>query len=162
MIYKSEFEITEFNRQLSSMIEIHYEDSLMNHLKQQLLLNGNKFAGNINGNKFSLWWYGFGDTGPLYSVIRGEIHSDSEGFTIEIKPKLNILGKWILILMTTFLCYITLDGIIKQIDNSPELFGSITLFWLYAIVAIELGLIFLYYRNKINAIDIIKGHLRLK
>lgn len=113
--------IEELKLKLNSIIEIQNEDDLKTHFRQTILFKDErKISGGINQDSFKIWIHEQGRTGVtgvFYPIIQGQLRPLSQGLEIELKSKMNIIGKTIFLGIGAMLAYGILAEIVIQENN---------------------------------------------
>lgn len=109
-----------------------------------------KVSGKIKQDNFKIWIHEQGRrgaTGIFYPIVYGRFIPSSQGVEIELKSKMNVIGKVLFLIAITGLAYGILSGIITQENNelkslAPRLLLGTVLFALMISVPT-----FLYYKT---------------
>lgn len=132
-------DVSEFRSKLNSIIEVRNEDNLRTHFRQTILFKDeSKVSGVINHGDFTIWFHEQGRrgiTGIFYPIVSGLFRPLSHGLEIELKSKMNIVGKIVFIGIAAMLAYGIVTGIVIQENNEmrfiiPRLFIGTILFGL--------------------------------
>lgn len=111
----------ELKSKLHSIIEVENEDTLKTHFHQTILSKDNgKVCGTVNQNNFKIWIHEQGRrgaTGIFYPIVHGEFRPLSQGLEIELKSKMNIIGKMAFAIITTIFAYGIVTGLVIQENN---------------------------------------------
>jgi hypothetical protein len=111
----------ELKAKLDSIIEVENEDNLKTHFRQTILFKDEgKVSGTVGQDNFKLWTHEQGRrwaTGIFYPIVFGQFRPLSQGLEIELKSKMNIIGKVVFIAIATLLAYGILTGIVIQDNN---------------------------------------------
>ncbi len=111
----------ELKTKLDAIIEVENEDTLKTHFRQTILFKDNgKVSGTINQDNFKIWTHEQnrrGTTGIFYPIVHGQFKPLSQGLEIELKSKMNIIGKTVFVIIATILAYGILTGIVIQENN---------------------------------------------
>jgi len=113
--------IERFKSRLNSIIEVENKDDLRTHFRQTILFKDeNKVSGNVENNEFKIWTHEQGRrgvTGIFYPIVIGQFKPLEQGLEIELKSKMNIIGRIVFIAVAILLAYGILTGIVIQSNN---------------------------------------------
>ena len=161
MKFKSDYNLDEFRNKLNDLIEYHREDNLTSHLKNIFSKRMNSISGKVESNAFVFWRYSYVWSDMFYSVINGKVNINGDSLNSELKSKLNRFGLLLVIVLSLFLGYGVLTGIVIQNDNSFKfviwrLFAGLVLFILLQTVPL-----IAYFDSKRRTMIILTENLKL-
>ena len=114
-------DVKELKARLDSIIDVENEDNFKTHFRQTILFKDNrKVSGTIDQDNFKIWTHEQGRggvTGIFYPIVQGQFRPLSQGVEIELKSKMNIIGKTMFIAIATILAYGIVTGIVVQENN---------------------------------------------
>ena len=116
--------VQELKSKLNSIIDVPNEDNFRTHFRQTILFkDDNKVSGTVKQDSFRIWTHEQGRggvTGIFYPIVQGQIRPLSQGFEIEFKSKMNIIGKVVFVVIATLIAYGIVTGIVIQDDNEMK------------------------------------------
>lgn len=105
------------NNALEKAIKHQRENSLWNHLLTVVRIDNDGLSGKVTQDGFKVWIYSH-RVGIFHPVIYGTINSTKEKINVQIKSKMNPLGRLFSVLILGLWTYGVVSGIIIQDDNS--------------------------------------------
>jgi hypothetical protein len=122
--FLADYDLNELKSKLNSIIEVRREDKLKTHLRQTLLFKDEGLvSGTITNDNFKVWTHEqgrSGATGIFYPIIEGRPRQLCRGLEIELKSKMNIIGRTVFLLIAIGIGYAITTGIIIQDDNDMK------------------------------------------
>jgi hypothetical protein len=161
-IYKSSLSASEAETRLKTIIELEKEDTLRNHVIQFMTMNNGLIAGNVNGNRFAIWYWGRPAVGVLFQVIKGEIYSEHNGCRVELNSRVSPIGKGFLMGMFAWSFFLFKDNIFNAQWWSPEvrIRGIIAL--LFVGLVFTAYYLFAYYFGRSETFNLLRITLELE
>jgi hypothetical protein len=114
--------IEELKLKLNSIIDTPNQDNFRTHFRQSILFKDiNKVSGTIKHGSFKIWTHEQGRvTGIFYPIVQAQFRPLSQGVEIEMKSKMNIIGKIVFAVVAIMLAYGIVTAIVIQENNMIE------------------------------------------
>jgi hypothetical protein len=116
-----DYDLNELRKRLNSIIDVENQDNVKTHLRQTLLFKDEGLvSGMILNDTFKIWTHeqgANGVTGIFYPIIEGRSRQLSHGVEIELKSKMNVVGRSVFLLIAVGIGYAITTEIVIQEDN---------------------------------------------